>query len=128
MTDSALELVRKYWERMNTNEFRSVGSLLSDEFILDWPQSNERIRGRDNLATMNEQYPAYGRWQFTVNTIVGNDSEAVSDVSVTDGTQKARAISFFKVENGLISRMVEYWPDDFPAGEDRKPLTEKISI
>lgn len=76
---------------------------------------------------MNEQYPAYGRWQFTVNRIVGNDSEAVSDVSVTDGTQKARVISFFKVENGMISRMVEYWPDDFAAREDRKHLTQPIS-
>jgi hypothetical protein len=112
---------------MNTNDFRSVGLLISDEFFLDWPQSNERIRGRDNLATMNEQYPAYGRWQFTVNRIVGNDSEAVSDVSVTDGTQKARVISFFKVEKGMISRMVEYWPDDFAAREDRKHLTEPIS-
>jgi hypothetical protein len=127
MTDGALELARKYWERMNTNDFRSVGLLISDEFFLDWPQSNERIRGRDNLATMNEQYPAYGRWQFTVNRIVGNDSEAVSDVSVTDGTQKARVISFFKVEKGMISRMVEYWPDDFAAPEDRKHLTEPIS-
>jgi len=127
MTDGALELARKYWERMNTNDFRSVGLLISDEFFLDWPQSNERIRGRDNLATMNEQYPANGRWQFTVNRIVGNDSEAVSDVSVTDGTQKARVISFFKVEKGMISRMVEYWPDDFAAPEDRKHLTEPIS-
>ena len=62
MTDGALELARKYWERMNTNDFRSVGLLISDEFFLDWPQSNERVRGRDNLATMNEQYSAYGRW------------------------------------------------------------------
>lgn len=127
MTDNALELARKYWERMNTNDFRAVGLLISDEFFLDWPQSNERIRGRDNLATMNEQYPAHGRWQFIVNRIVGNDSEAVSDVSVTDGTQKARVISFFKIENGMISRMVEYWPDDFAAREDRKHLTEPIS-
>ena len=74
MTDNALELARKYWERMNTNDFRSVGLLISDDFFLDWPQSNERIRGPDNLAAMNEQYSAYGRWQFTVNRIVGNDN------------------------------------------------------
>lgn len=35
MTDGALELARKYWERMNTNDFRSVGLLVSDEFFLD---------------------------------------------------------------------------------------------
>ena len=65
---------------MKTNDFRSVGSVLSDDFVLEWPQSNERIRGRDNYTTMNAEYPAHGRWQFTVQRIVGNESEAVSDV------------------------------------------------
>jgi hypothetical protein len=56
---------------------------------------------------MNQEYPAYGAWTFTVNRIVGNDHEAVSDVSVTDGVQHARAISFFTVDKGRICRMVE---------------------
>lgn len=111
---------------MKTNDFRSVGSLLSDDFVLDWPQSNERIRGRDNFAAMNEEYPAHGLWQFTINSIVGNDSEAVSDVSVTDGVQNARAISFFSVQDEKIVRLVEFWPEPFPARDDRKHLVEKI--
>ena len=126
MPAKAVALVEKYWELMKTNDFRSVGSVLSDEFVLDWPQSNERIRGRDNFATMNEAYPAHGRWRFTVNRIVGNDSEAVSDVSVTDGVQKARAISFFSTRAEEIVKMVEFWPEPFPARDDRKHLVEKI--
>jgi hypothetical protein len=31
---------------------------------------------------------------FTANRVVGNEAEAVSDVSVTDGVQKARAYRF----------------------------------
>ena len=46
---------------MKANDFLSVGSVLADDFVLDWPQSNERIRGRDNFAAMNEEYPASGR-------------------------------------------------------------------
>jgi hypothetical protein len=111
---------------MATNDFRSVGSVLSDDFVLDWPQSNERIRGRDNYATMNEEYPAHGLWQFTVNRIVGNDSEAASDVSVTDGVQYARVITFFSIRDERIAKMVEFWPEPFPARDDRKHLVEKI--
>ena len=74
---------------------------------------------------MNEEYPAHGRWEFTVNRIVGDDFEAVTDVSVTDGVQQARAISFFTVRDGKIVRMVEYWPDNFDA-PNRKHLVEKI--
>lgn len=126
MTVKAIALVEEFWQLMITNDFRSVGSLLSDDFVLDWPQSNERIRGRDNYVTMNEEYPAQGRWQFTVNRIVGNNSEAVSDVSVTDGVQHARAITFFSISAGKIVKMVEFWPEPFPARDDRKHLVEKI--
>jgi ketosteroid isomerase-like protein len=122
----AVKLVEKFWELMATNDFRSVGSVLADNFVLDWPQSGERIRGRDNYAAMNEQYPAKGRWTFTINRIVGNDDEAVSDVSVTDGFQKARAISFFTVTEGKISRTVEYWPEPFAPFDNRKHLVERI--
>jgi len=75
---------------------------------------------------MNEEYPAHGRWVFVINRIVGNDSEAVSDVSVTDGVQHARAISFFSVSDEKIFRMVEFWPDPFPARDDRKHLVEPM--
>ena len=123
---NAIELVERFWKLMATNNFRSVGSLLSGDFVLEWPQSNERIRGRENFAAMNEEYPAHGSWKFTVNRIVGNDTEAVSDVSVTDGVQQARAVSFFTTRDSQILRMVEFWPDNYPAPENRRHLVEKL--
>jgi len=127
MSDTAVELVQEFWRLMATNDFRSVGSLFADDFILDWPQSGERIQGRDNYAAMNEQYPTTtGRWTFTVNKLVGNDDEAVSDVLVSDGVQNARAISFFAIREEKIVRMVEFWPEPFAALENRKHLVETI--
>jgi ketosteroid isomerase-like protein len=126
MNKSATELVKEFWETMQTNDFRATGELLSDDYVLEWPQSNERIRGRDNFAAINEQYPAHGRWQFVINNIVGNDSEAVSDVSITDGVQSARAITFTTVKEGEISKQVEFWPENYPAPENRKHLIEAI--
>jgi hypothetical protein len=58
---------------MATNDFRSVGSLLADDFELEYPQSGERIRGRENYAALNEEYPAHGPWTFTVNQLVADD-------------------------------------------------------
>lgn len=109
--NKTVEVVRKFWELMMTNDFRSVGSVLSDDFVLDWPQSNERIRGRANFAAMNEEYPAHGRWQFVINRLIGDETDAVSDVSITDGVQRARVISFFTVRVDKVIRMVEYWPE-----------------
>jgi ketosteroid isomerase-like protein len=120
----AIEMVKEFYRRMNTNDFHSAGQLFSDDYILEWPQSKERIRGRDNFAAVNHEYPAYGRWVFTVNRIVGNETEAVSDVSITDGTQAARAITFTTVREGKIVKQVEYWPDNYEAPENRRHLVE----
>jgi limonene-1,2-epoxide hydrolase len=123
---NAVELIERFWQLMRSNDFRSVGAVLADEFVLDWPQSNERIRGRDNFAAMNEEYPAHGRWEFTIHRIVGNDLEAVSDVSVTDGVQKGRAISFFATRDAKIVSIVEFWPEPFDPAENRKHLVETV--
>lgn len=123
---AAVEVTREFWRRMATNDFGSVAAVLAPEFVLEWPQSNERIRGAERFARMNQEYPAHGPWQFTVNRIVGTESEAVSDVCVTDGVQAARAISFFTVAHGKITRLVEHWPEPYAAPTNRAHLVEPL--
>jgi len=121
---AADEVVRKYWSLMQSNDFHAVGQVLSDEFVVEWPQSRERIRGRQNFALMNAEYPAHGPWHFQINTIVAAGREAVSDVSLTDGVQQARVISFFTVSEDRIEKMVEFWPDPFSPESNRRHLVE----
>ena len=120
-------LVQEFWTLMASNDFESVQSVLGEQFILEWPQSNERIRGATRFAQMNSEYPAQGPWRFTVNRIVANTTqEAVSDVTITDGALTARAISFFLVESGKITKIVEYWPEPYAAPANRAHLVEPI--
>lgn len=121
---TAIELVNEFYRRMNTNDFRSAAELLSDGYVLEWPQSRELIRGRDRFVAVNEEYPAHGPWRFTVNRLVGTATEVVTDVSVTDGVQEARAITFTTVAQGEIVKQVEYWPEDYPASANRRHLAE----
>lgn len=46
--------------------------------------------------------------------------------NVTDGKLRARAISFFTVESGLISKIVEFWPDPYEPPFDRSEYTERL--
>jgi len=126
MSTPPTEVVRQFWQLMASNDFHSVGAVLAEEFVLEWPQSNERIRGKERFARMNAEYPSDGRWSFTVNRLVGGESEAVSEAEVTDGVQYGKAISFFTVVNGKITRLVEYWPEPYAAAENRKHLVEPI--
>ena len=41
---------------MATNDFDCVGEVLSEDFTLEWPQSNERIRGATRFAFMFDRF------------------------------------------------------------------------
>lgn len=97
---------------------------VADDYVLDWPQSGERIRGAATFVAVNAAYPAAaGRWRFSVERLVVDGDLAVTDVVVTDGAPTARAITFTRVRDGRIagqdfgelSRAVAYWPDPFDA-------------
>jgi len=111
---------------MATNDFASVGQVLADDFVLEWPQSNERIRGAAAFARMNSEYPANGPWRFDLRRLVSGANDVVTHVAVTDGVQSAEAISFFELAAGKIVRLVEYWPERYVAPAHRAHLTEPI--
>ena len=80
---SSAEVVRAFWDLMNTNDFRAVGRLLSDNYSLEYPQSGETFYGREDFARLNGDYPANGLWHFTVHKLIAEGTEVVTDVSVT---------------------------------------------
>ncbi|SDL95655.1 SnoaL-like domain-containing protein [Franzmannia pantelleriensis] len=86
---TAGEIVREFWRLMASNDFHSVMAVLAPEFVLEWPQSHERIRGGERFAQMNDEYPAHGRWQFTLSRVVEDDDTVVTEVAITDGVQAA---------------------------------------
>jgi len=120
----AKDVVIAFWESMNTNDFEKASLWLSEDFQCFWPQSAEVIKGRENFEAINTNYPSQGKWQFEINAIVCEANQVVSDVSVTDGHIIARAITFHTIENGLISKQVEFWPDNYEAPEWRRKWVE----
>lgn len=107
--------VLAFWEAMQSNDFTAAAQWLTDDFECHWPQSNERIIGRDNFIAINQAYPASGRWQFSVNHILADSDTVVTDVDITDGKIHAKAITFHLVKRGLIQQQTEYWPDSYDA-------------
>ena len=126
MKDETRDVVERYWQTMNTNDFRAVGELLDDDFMLDYPQSGERIRGRERNALVNERYPSPGPWSFQVERILADGDCAVTDVQVRGAEVEARVISFFELRDGRILRLTEYWPEPFTGPEWRAPWAEPI--
>jgi ketosteroid isomerase-like protein len=121
---STRDVVARYWALMAGNDFHAVGAELADDFTFEMAQSGERIRGRDAYAAMNTAYPAAGPWRFDVLRLLVDGEAAVTEVDVTDGSVRGRALSWFEVRGGRIARIVEYWPEPFPPRPDRAAWVE----
>jgi ketosteroid isomerase-like protein len=118
------QIIERYWQTMNTNDWRAVGALLHDDYVLVWPQSGELIRGRENFISVNAHYPADGVWRFTVLRVIADEAGTVTDVTATNGTRTDRAVSFFEFRDDLVWRMTEFWPEPFEAAAWRAKWVE----
>lgn len=120
------DVVREFWRLMASNDFETVASVLAPEFVMEWPQSKERIRGPERFCRMNTEYPTTSRWRFRINRLVASGESVVTQVSLTDGTQSAEPTSFFTVREGKLVQLVEYWPEPFAPAENRRHLVEPM--
>ena len=102
-------VVRSFWQAMAANDFAAAGRFLHDDFLLDWPQSGERIRGRENFVAVNEHYPAAGPWRITLQRLIADEAAVATEVTVSDGVQADRAITFSELRDERIVRQTEYW-------------------
>jgi ketosteroid isomerase-like protein len=116
--------VEKLWAVFSVFDFEAAGDLLHDDFVCEWPQSRERIRGRENYIALNAAYP--GRWVCTVEQIVAEGDTVATNVALASGEDKARAVSFYEMRDGKIYRQVDYWPDDTPAPASRSQWVETM--
>ena len=119
-------VIEQFYAAMNTNDFRAAGEWLHADYILEWPQSGERVRGKENFIAINQNYPAAGPWRFTIQQLVADEMGVASDVVVTDGAVTARAITFSEIRDGKIYRQTEYWPDPFDPVADRAQWVEPM--
>src|SRR5256885_789772 len=100
--DVAIEQFRKAIEK---GDMESMGGALdaiaADDFVQEWPQSGERIRGEGNIRTIEM-------------TIDYGDGTPVSYVGIAE----------FK--DGKLAKQTEYFANPFPAPAWRADFVEKM--
>ena len=125
-SENGKQIVKHFWAAMQTNDFKAAGEFLHDNYILEWPQSGERIRGGANFVVINEHYPTHGRWECTVHRIIAEDDQVISDVGVTDGAITGQAITFSRIRAGKILQQTEFWLEPFEPAAWRADWVGKI--
>ena len=118
-----LQLVERFWQAFDQLDFDAAGKLLHDDYVCIWPQSGERIRGRDNFVTINKQYPE--EWQVTIlRLLMADNGQVASEVKLTYRDELVFAISFFEFQDDKIIKETDYWPEPYEPPAWRMPWTE----
>jgi hypothetical protein len=102
----------KLWLAFEARDWQAASALLHDDFVDEWPRTNERFIGRDRFIEVNRTYP--GDWHITVERSVAAGDSVVTQTRVVIGKEVHYAISFFDLKDGLIVKEVDWWmiPDD----------------
>ncbi len=74
------QVVERYAEAMSADDFDGQDALIHDEYLLEYPQSGERIRGRANRRAIVEHYPGKPA-PPSLGRIIGEDDQFVSGAS-----------------------------------------------
>jgi ketosteroid isomerase-like protein len=105
------EVVVEFWDRIQARDWDGLGRLLSDDFVVDWPDTRVRIRGRENFVEFNRSYPE--GWTIDVRGIVAEGNTVVSEVRVPHTEQGIYyVLSILKVDGDQVVGGREYWLEE----------------
>ncbi len=127
------ELAEKYRTALEAGDMSALSRLLIDEttddFVEEWPQSGERIVGRDAVIKLGEGYEqATGSApKSTFRRMVGGGDIYVLEATIDygDGTPVSY-VGIAELRDGKIAKITEYFANPFEAPAWRAGLVERM--
>lgn len=128
--DAVIEQFRAALESGDLAELaRVMRSSSTDDFVQEWPQSGERIVGRENALKLDEMYEgATGtRPTMKLRRVLGGGDVYVVEGSIDygDGTDVSY-VGVAEFHDGKVRKMTEYFANPFPAPEWRAGIVERM--
>jgi hypothetical protein len=117
--------IQQHWEASERGEIDAEHAIYAADAILDYPQSNERFRGRSTIQAQRGAHPA--ERHFTVRWIVGGGDLWVSECVITYDRMPTVSVSIMEMTDGLVRHETQYFADPFSASPARAALAEPIS-
>lgn len=115
--------VEHYWQALAQRDLETAYLLRHEEFVLEWPQSGERVKGRENLRAIEGAYD--GSPEFVLRRLVGRGEFWITEATIGFEGQSSHVVSLIELKDGKISRQTDYFGDPFEAPEWRAKWVEK---
>ena len=121
----ARQVAEKLWKALQAGDWETAGGCLHDDFVQEWPQSGERIVGRDNAIAIERNFPGGLPTMRFRRTLAGGDL-AVLEVELTyaDGGRYL-GVSVLELRDGKVVKETDYYAQPFPAPQWRARWVER---
>jgi GNAT superfamily N-acetyltransferase len=104
----SVRTVRALWAAFQARDWAAARALLRSDVQATWWTSGERFTGADALVEVNARYPE--GWSIHLIEVARlEDGRVMSLVRVDQAPEVFFATSLFRVDDGLITAVDEYW-------------------
>jgi hypothetical protein len=118
------EVRELFFERLQHLSAEAEYELRHPDYVMEMPQSGERIRGRDNMRAFQEAYPNPPTIQ--PRRVVGSGNVWVIEARSDYGGQIYHVAMIVEFRDGKIWRDTRYYAEPFEAPEWRAEWVERM--
>ena len=110
---------------INGRDLAALDQVFTEDVVMEWPQSGERIRGGENRREIYRRFPALPK--VAPRRVTGSGAVWVLEASLDYGDGAPyQCVFVFEMRDGLIAQETAYWSRPFPAPEWRAPWVERM--
>ena len=110
---------------INARDLAAMDRVFTDDVVMEWPQSGERIRGNANRREIYRRFPSLPT--VTPRRVTGSGDSRMLEATLDYGDgDPYLGVFLFQLRDGRIAGEVAYWSKPFPAPDWRAPWVERM--
>ena len=118
------QTVERLVRALNEHDLELFDAQFHEDSVIEYPQSGERIVGRENRRAVYEAFP--GLPTVTPHRITAAGELAVLEAAFDYGDGAPwQAVLVFELRDGRVARETAYWTQPFAAAEWRAQWVER---
>jgi ketosteroid isomerase-like protein len=118
------DTLERYFRAFERHDLDAMEELLHDDYVEEYPQSGERIRGRHNWRSVTENYPSLPN--MTDHSYVLSGDLGVLKMTLEYDGNRVYACEVVDFEDGKVKRARAYFAEPFEAPEWRAQWVERM--
>ena len=118
------DTLERYFQALERGDIAAMSDLLHEDFVEEYPQSGERVRGSQNWRSIAENYP--GLPSVVDHSVkVSGDLGTLEMVLEYDGN-RTYSCTVVELQDGKVKRAKDYFAEPFEAPEWRAQWVERM--